>query len=367
MSPRRIALAAATLALCVAGTSSATTLFGLVNTGELYASSDTATTWTIRSVLPVRDAVALAAGQTSSQLFLATHSGSLYRSTDAGLNWTGVAALTASDVAAMALRSNATVDAILLTESGSVYTVTGPSYATATSTGVITASDCVSLAFNGAGTLFALTRTGDVYSSANAGATWTAVGVITTSEARAIRTFGTSLFVITQSGDVYKSTNAGATWTGIGTLSHVGMTGFTVFGPYLIAGLQEGEAWTSPDGATWRFRGSINQVFVQALATDTPAVTGIGEGAGGGALAFAAPRIGGDASTVFTFTLPRNASVTLSAFDVRGRLVARRDTESRAAGENAVSWSPDVAPGVYRVRLDAGASGTAVAKWITLR
>ena len=40
----------------------ATTLFGLIDTGELDASGDTGDTWQVRSALPVSDAVGLAAG-----------------------------------------------------------------------------------------------------------------------------------------------------------------------------------------------------------------------------------------------------------------------------------------------------------------
>ena len=40
----------------------ASTLFALVDTGELFASDDQGITWTVRSVLPVSDAVGLIAG-----------------------------------------------------------------------------------------------------------------------------------------------------------------------------------------------------------------------------------------------------------------------------------------------------------------
>jgi photosystem II stability/assembly factor-like uncharacterized protein len=65
-----------------------TTHFGLVDTGELFASTDAGANWTLRSTLRVRDAVALSAGASSTELFLASETGSIYRSDDAGMSWT---------------------------------------------------------------------------------------------------------------------------------------------------------------------------------------------------------------------------------------------------------------------------------------
>ena len=50
----RIASIAVSALVLPVSAHSAITVFGLVNTGELYASTDTAVTWTIRSTLSVR-------------------------------------------------------------------------------------------------------------------------------------------------------------------------------------------------------------------------------------------------------------------------------------------------------------------------
>jgi photosystem II stability/assembly factor-like uncharacterized protein len=65
-------------------TAHATTLFGLVDTGELFASIDEGESWQIRATLAVHDAVALAAGATPSDLYLVTTSGVFYSSNAAG-------------------------------------------------------------------------------------------------------------------------------------------------------------------------------------------------------------------------------------------------------------------------------------------
>ena len=96
----RGALLAAALA-AVPGTGQAATLFGLVDTGELFTSSDLGVTWRPAGVLPVHDAAALVAGASSSDLYLASASGSVFRSLNAGSTWTAVGALPASGVVAI--------------------------------------------------------------------------------------------------------------------------------------------------------------------------------------------------------------------------------------------------------------------------
>ena len=65
---------------------SGSTLFGLVNTGELYSSDTEGASWSVLSALPVSDAVGLAAGDASTELFLVSETGTFYRSDDAGSN-----------------------------------------------------------------------------------------------------------------------------------------------------------------------------------------------------------------------------------------------------------------------------------------
>jgi len=74
MKLRALFAAGAALFACASAVR-AGTLFGLINTGELYVSTNQGANWSIRSALPVRDAVALAAGSSSSQLYLASQSG----------------------------------------------------------------------------------------------------------------------------------------------------------------------------------------------------------------------------------------------------------------------------------------------------
>ena len=147
------------LCLALAPSSSlAATYFGLVDTGELFASADGGTTWTLRAALPVSDAIALAAGLTSSTLMMSSESGTFYRSSDAGVNWTAVGVVPAADVTALVSYPGRV---LLFTGTGSVFSSldSGSSF---TSVGVITASDIVSAATLGS-SLFALTATGSSF------------------------------------------------------------------------------------------------------------------------------------------------------------------------------------------------------------
>jgi hypothetical protein len=62
-------------------------------------------------------------------------------------------------------------------------------------------------------------------------------------------------------------------------------------------------------------------------------------------------------ATAIDVTLGEAAAVRLSAFDVAGRLVAVLVDERRSAGQHAIPWqADDLAPGVYFLRLEAGAT-----------
>lgn len=227
------------LACLLSGSARATTLLGLISTGEVYASTDQGAHWTALAALPISDAVGIGAGSIASQLFLAGASGSLYKSTDAGATWTGVGAAPASDVVGLVITVN--LNLLLLTGSGPIYQSTdqGGHFSGLAS---LTGSDFVGLAqVRSSQYVYALGRAGEVWQSQDLGASWAARGSITASDCVAIQALGGSLDVLTASGDLYASTDAGNTWQAVGTLSQVGMTCLTVDGTTLLAGEGTGE------------------------------------------------------------------------------------------------------------------------------
>ncbi|MFN8178762.1 MAG: hypothetical protein U0167_12610 [bacterium] len=353
---------------CAAAPCPALTLFGMVNTGELFASTNSGATWTARSTLAVTDAVALAAGLSPSNLYLVTESGTLYRSADAGVSWSPTGTVSVSDATDLALNPGGALS--VLTQTGGVYRSTD-SGATFTAIAAVSASNFVSLAFFASQTYFALTESGDVARSTDGGVSWAFVGTIPVSDAVQIRALSTSLYVLTGTGDVYQSTDTGATWAAVGTLSQVGMTGMARAGGQLVAITREGHTATSSNGASWTWVGSINQLRVTSLGVDTPA-TGVDVTLSpGGPFALAAPwpnpRRGG--ASAFHFRLEGPETLRFDLFDAGGRLVASRAPESFAsAGAYAVSWDPGrLAGGVYFVRLASVSGKSDGTRWAILR
>ena len=334
----------------------AATLFGLVNTGELFASGDGGVTWTVRSTLAVSDAVAIAAGESSDELFMATRSGLIYRSSDGGTNWTAIGSVSASDVVDMAIRTNS--DIFLLSETGTLWLSTDDGV-TFTPFATLTASNHVSLSGDvGGGNLYALTETGEVARSTDFGATWNVVGAVTTPDAVSIRSVGLNLYVLTGTGDIARSTDQGATWMMVGTISQVHMTGLTTNGTDLVAATKEGLIATSGDAVSWSFAGSINQLTVVAIGNDTPRVTGIGHQVP----ALSRLRVRslwpnpapGDVDVITVlFELDRPGQVALRVYDVAGKLVGERAPQAYAqAGEYTLRWDAGgLASGVYFVQL----------------
>lgn len=348
----------------------AATLYGLVDTGELYASTNNGVTWTIQATLPVSDAVGLAAGSSTSELYIVSRSGSLYRSSNGGGSWSAVGALTASDVASFTLNYDGAV--LALTESGTLYRSTNQG-ASFTALAALTAPNWVSLTRGPVGRLYALTETGEVAESQDQGSTWTIVGAITVSNAVAIRRKAAELYILTRTGEVYRSIEYGRAWLPVGALTSSGMSAIVDVGGSLIAAAMTGEVASSGNGVAWSWVGAINQLNVVALGVDTPLVTGVPDGSPSpprfaASAPYPNPAVG-RAEVTFGFTLPVPDAVWLELYDARGRLVARRPAEYVASpGTYGFRWAPaGLASGVYFVRLLTESGRTAQTKWTCLR
>ncbi len=358
--------AALSLALGVFGVgpaAHAATLYGLIDTGELFSSADNGVNWAPVSTLPVRDAVALAARLSTSDLFLASRSGSIYRSTNAGLDWNGVGTIPASDVEDLLIRPDGAL--LVLTATGSLYRSIDLG-ATFSGLAALTASNFVSLTATApAVRYYALTLTGEVYESVDAGATWVPKGTMTVSNAQRIRAVQSTLYVLTETGDVFRSTDAGANWTAIGTLSQVGMRGLVRNGSNLAAATKEGHVASSADGATWSWQGSINQLELTALASNEPATTGVEPPLVAGlhvGVPFPNPSSG---AMSFALRLERDASVEMALHDLGGRVVARRAPQRYAEGSQVVVWSPQgLKAGLYFLRVSTSVGSTATRHWV---
>ncbi|HMB69512.1 MAG TPA: hypothetical protein VKU85_09370, partial [bacterium] len=321
----------------------ATTLYGLVDTGELFTSTDFGLSWTVHSTLPVRDAVGLLRGVSGNELHLVSRSGSVYLSGDGGASWSAVGAVPAHDVVAMDVALDPQNTLLALTATGTLWASTdgGASF---TGAAALPAPDQVSLTHDAAGNLYALTETGTVRESTDHGVTWTAKGVLPVSDAVEAVAFGADLLALSGAGDVWRSQDAGASWSATGTLSQVHMSGMMVGAPgRLYAVTREGEVALSVDGTAWVWAGTINQLNVVALATDLPP-TGVDvtlpvtE-----RLLLSAPQPNPSrGGSTFRITLASPDIVRLVLYDVRGRRVAERDPEAFGEGVHGIWWDPGV-------------------------
>jgi len=340
--------------LLIAGAAQAATLFGLVNTGELFASTDQGATWTVRSTLPVRDAVAIAAGASASHLYLASASGVVYRTSDAGATWSGTGAVAASDVADLLVRPDLSV--LVLTSSGTLYRSMDQG-ATFTATAALTGSNFASLALTTYGRkLYALTRTGETSESLDGGTNWTTKGTVAVSDAVKLCGLSSMLYLLTSSGDLYSSADGGTTWLAVGTLSQVGLTSLVNDRTTLIAAAGTGEVATSMDGVAWTWRGAINQMTVRSLGIDSPAAGDVEPPDGATGFAVSAPWPNPSTrgqSISIAFRLPEDTRVQVELYDIAGRRVAERPAEVLPAG-------------AQRLQLDAGARASGV-YWIHVR
>jgi hypothetical protein len=342
------------------------TLFGLLNTGEFYSSTNSGATWSAIGAIPLHDAVGLAAGASTTELYVAGRSGTVYRSTNGGIAWTAVGAVTASDAAGFAVNYDGSV--LVLTESGTLYRSTNQG-STFTAIAALTGPNWVSLARGPLGRLYALTRTGEVAESQDGGTTWLVVGAVTVSNAVGLRRRGSELYILMETGEVARSLDNGRTWVTVGAMTMSGMAGLVDVGSTLVAAARTGEVATSANGATWTWVGAINQLSVMALGTDTPQATGV-EGENLSPPRFVArapypnPSVGTGGAT-FSFTIPQPDFVRLELYNVAGRLVASQEARRYSGpGTYGVHWDPgELAAGTYVLRFVAGSGRAASTKW----
>ena len=338
-------------------------IFGLLDTSELYSSTNAGATWAILATLPVYDAVGLAAGSSTSDLFIVIRSGSVYHSSNGGANWTGVGAVSASDVASFTINDDASL--LLLTESGTLYRSTdgGASFS---GLAALTATNFISLARGPLGRLYALSRTGEVYESQNQGDTWTAVGSVAVSNAVSMSRKAAELYILTETGEAYRSIDYGRSWLPVGAITASNMTAILDVGTSLLAAAGTGEIYSSSNGTGWSVVGAINQAKVVSLGADTPLATGVPVEGTLPPITARSPypnpttRLSG---STFGFVTSSPAEVRLEVYDVQGRRLVELRTGPFAAGLHQVPWKPSLPAGTYLVRITSGSGHASSVKW----
>lgn len=175
------------------------------------------------------------------------------------------------------------------------------------------------------------------------------------------------MLALTESGDVIRTTNAGAAWSAIGAISQVGMRDCAYVGSKLKAISRQGEIAESATGATWTWIGSAlsksadglamsGRGFRGAFAPGAPEfLTGV-ESAGAEARPFALEaypnpfrdRVRLRLTTTGSAATESPVPTTFEIYDLAGRLVASVD--ARAGGAR----QPDASSAEWDGRLSDG-------------
>lgn len=341
-------------------------VFGLVDTGELYRSTNGGVTWAGHATLAVRDAVGVAASATVNDLTIVTRTGSVYRSTNGGATWAAVGTITASDIVSFTILPNASI--LALTETGTLYRSTngGVSFS---GFAALTGSNWVSLTRGPQGRLFAVTRTGEIFRSTDQGATWIPIAALTVSNAVSIQRTGLNLFVLTETGEVYRGGETGS-WLPVGAITASNMSALVSSGSTILAAARSGEVYQSTTGASWTPVGAVNQLNVVSIGSDQPLATGVEveETAPRAVVGAPYPNPSSRGAGTFPVLLDRPGRVTLELYDVHGRLLAAREGVSLGAGSHAVGWAPQgVRSGRYLVRYLVDGRRVAASPWTLVR
>ena len=357
MTARAIIAGAVVIACFAALTGSARAdLFAVTDGGEVFRSTTSGASWTLRGNVSEPSITGLTPGSVAGTLYLAGESGDIYRSTDAGASWSVVGNAGASDCEDIVIDRGG--DLLVLTESGDFLRSPngGATWSPQSNAGF---SDGVALAIGAASgnqdQVFAITASGDVASSID-GQSWSVVGNTSyTPVVDAAWTDGV-LRAMTDAGELVVSTNAGASWSTAGTASQVGMRAFTVDNGKLLAITKEGDVAQSTTGASWTWIGTVNQVFVVALAPGLPEfVTSVGGGPAVPQLAVRAfPNPFTDEIQFALSGVPADSRVEISVFDTAGRRVARVHSGTLSADGAPIRWQPQqTAAGVYFLRVSS--------------
>lgn len=341
---------AAVLSATDGSTARAETLFALIDTGELFASQDGGDAWAPHATLPVSDAVALGAGL-DARLHVLSESGSVWRSSDGAATWEMAGAVEASDLVGLAFTFGG--EQLAASRAGVVWASPNDGV-TWSARSVVAAPDIVALT-RAHGRFALVAASGVMWLSEDDGSTWTVAGAVPASDVVDVVRLGGRFVVISESGLVWASDDDGASWSATGTLSQVHTVGITETASGLAAAIEEGAIAVSSDASSWIWAGTVNQVHVRALATDTPPVSVPGPAGELDAIAVGLPWPNPVSSRTPRVSVPiqltRRGVVRFAFYDVAGRHVfdARRVVEP---GRSALPLALDgLAPGVYYARV----------------
>ena len=266
------------------GTKLAAVVYG--NPGNIYTSSDSGATWTLRASDLNKYWQGIAMSADGSKLIASAYRGAVYVSNDYGVTW-----ITNNSIQNFyGVASSSDGSHLVATSPGYMYTFGSPAAtpqptpsASPTTAGSITYTwtkldlttcSCDSIASSSdgskliAGNDFAATR-GHLYISSNYGAKWIERGPIQSWSAVASSSDGTKLVATVKEGQVYTSSDSGVTWTHRDHARRWDSVASSSDGAKLVAAVEGGQIYTSLDyGATWTAQDSVRNWTSVASSSD---------------------------------------------------------------------------------------------------
>ncbi len=243
------------------------TLFLVTGEGRLAKSTDNGQNWTwLPDPLPFSN-IADITSDKNGYLYTITNQGEIRYSQDQGTTWLNIINIPTSD--AIALWVDGADIKYALTSSGDLWSSSG-GWSIKTNLGL---SDFVDLFASPDSGLYAVTKQGDVVKILNN--TGTIKGNCGFSNIIAGATFKNYFYLLTEQGDILRSDN-GNTFNWVGILSQIGMKSIVGVGnSNLFVTSIFGEVAKSPDGINWTGTGNANQIGVKGITTDSLSVLGV--------------------------------------------------------------------------------------------
>lgn len=348
----------------------------LAGTNGIYRSTDNGDYW-----IPVDGPWHTGAPFTAFALFDSTifaAGESIFSSTDNGTNWSPAGSTAIRNVTSLAVIAGSLFVGTIPDQrlgGGGVFLSTNKGI-TWTETTANLSHNVNSLLVDGS---FILAGTGDhgVYMTGNNAGSWTAANDgLTNPNVRSLILVRMNLYAGTADG-VFRSTNHGTSWVRVSSgLSNTNVVAVYAYDTNLIAGTSNGGVFTSPDsGAHWI---PVNEQMGNFIVSSFVAYGGVvlAGTLGGGVwkrpiteIITSAPQNPSyvpsvfslnqnypnpfNPSTTISYSLPKNANVSLRIFNTLGQEIASLVNERQEVGYYQATWNATVPSGIYFYRLQA--------------
>jgi hypothetical protein len=219
-----------------------------------------------------------------------------------------------------------------LVDTGELF-VSANNGATWTGLSTLPVRDAVGLIAGASSTdLYLISQSGSVYRSIDAGASWTGIAAIPASDVTALVPYPGRLLLLTRTGGIYASLDGGASFSGIGTITASDLVAGARSGTSVVALSKSGGVYRSSDaGVSWSAVGSIAVSNARAIVDYQNLLYVLTET---GDVARSADQ---GASWTFVSTLSQTGMTALLA--TPGELVATTGAGEVAASSDGLTWT----------------------------